>query len=84
HLHFVCPDKESECPDGTTCCQLPDSSWACCPLAKVMHTSNHRLHTNAKHFTPRNILHVPSVSSTKHEAVCGKKKHPLLDSGHQC
>ncbi|XP_029383919.1 multiple epidermal growth factor-like domains protein 6 isoform X5 [Echeneis naucrates] len=32
----VCPDKESECPDGTTCCQLPDSSWACCPLAKAV------------------------------------------------
>lgn len=32
----VCPDKESECPDDTTCCQLPDGSWACCPLAKAV------------------------------------------------
>ncbi|TNN68975.1 Granulin [Liparis tanakae] len=26
----VCPDRESECPDGTTCCQLADGSWGCC------------------------------------------------------
>ncbi|XP_029977512.1 granulin b isoform X2 [Sphaeramia orbicularis] len=32
----ICPDKESECPDDTTCCQLPDSSWGCCPLAKAV------------------------------------------------
>ncbi|XP_060776980.1 granulin b isoform X2 [Neoarius graeffei] len=28
----VCPDQESECPDGTTCCQMPDGSWGCCPM----------------------------------------------------
>ncbi|XP_031700113.1 granulin b isoform X1 [Anarrhichthys ocellatus] len=32
----ICPDQESECPDGTTCCQLLDSSWGCCPLAKAV------------------------------------------------
>ncbi|XP_071317810.1 granulin b isoform X2 [Trachinotus anak] len=32
----ICPDQESECPDDTTCCQLPDSSWGCCPLAKAV------------------------------------------------
>lgn len=32
----VCPDQVSECPDDTTCCQLPDSSWGCCPLAKAV------------------------------------------------
>ncbi|XP_068610498.1 LOW QUALITY PROTEIN: granulin b [Brachionichthys hirsutus] len=30
----LCPDQESECPDETTCCQLPDGSWGCCPLPK--------------------------------------------------
>ncbi|KAM4715204.1 progranulin-like, partial [Anableps anableps] len=32
----MCPDHESQCPDDTTCCQLYDSSWACCPLPKAV------------------------------------------------
>ncbi|XP_041758951.1 granulin b isoform X2 [Coregonus clupeaformis] len=32
----ICPDGESECPDDTTCCQLPEGSWGCCPLAKAV------------------------------------------------
>uniref|UniRef100_A0A8C7ZWR7 Granulin b n=1 Tax=Oryzias sinensis TaxID=183150 RepID=A0A8C7ZWR7_9TELE len=32
----ICPDQESECPDETTCCQLPDGSWGCCPFPKAV------------------------------------------------
>ncbi|XP_008435425.1 granulin b [Poecilia reticulata] len=32
----MCPDHESECPDDTTCCQLYDSSWGCCPLPEAV------------------------------------------------
>ncbi|XP_017320488.1 granulin b isoform X1 [Ictalurus punctatus] len=32
----VCPDQESECPDGTTCCQLPDGTWGCCPMPNAV------------------------------------------------
>ncbi|RXM99603.1 Granulin [Acipenser ruthenus] len=32
----ICPDKESECPDETTCCELPDGSWGCCPMVKAV------------------------------------------------
>ncbi|XP_037133247.1 granulin b isoform X1 [Syngnathus acus] len=32
----LCPDGQSECPDATTCCQLLDGSWGCCPLAKAV------------------------------------------------
>ncbi|XP_054622865.1 granulin b [Dunckerocampus dactyliophorus] len=32
----MCPDQQSECPDTTTCCQLPDGAWGCCPLAKAV------------------------------------------------
>ncbi|KAI1896514.1 hypothetical protein AGOR_G00095560 [Albula goreensis] len=32
----ICPDKASECPDETTCCQLLDGSWGCCPMAKAV------------------------------------------------
>lgn len=57
----ICPDQESECPDATTCCQLPDSSWGCCPLAKVSHTPLSHLKSLAQHkprfFTPRKVLH---------------------------
>lgn len=33
---IICPDQESECPDDTTCCQLRDYSWGCCPLKKAV------------------------------------------------
>uniref|UniRef100_A0A3Q2ZK57 Granulin b n=1 Tax=Hippocampus comes TaxID=109280 RepID=A0A3Q2ZK57_HIPCM len=35
-LAVLCPDQHSECPGATTCCQLPDGSWGCCPLAKAV------------------------------------------------
>ncbi|XP_027011582.2 granulin b isoform X2 [Tachysurus fulvidraco] len=32
----VCPDQESECPDDTTCCQMPDGVWGCCPMPNAV------------------------------------------------
>ncbi|XP_034414313.1 granulin b isoform X10 [Cyclopterus lumpus] len=32
----VCPDRESECPDDTTCCQMADGSWGCCLFTKAV------------------------------------------------
>ncbi|XP_078079942.1 granulin b isoform X2 [Mustelus asterias] len=32
----ICPDEASECPDGSTCCLLPDQRWGCCPLQKAV------------------------------------------------
>ncbi|KAA0704514.1 Granulins Proepithelin [Triplophysa tibetana] len=32
----VCPDQESECPDETTCCQMPDGNWGCCPMKNAV------------------------------------------------
>ncbi|XP_036801770.1 progranulin [Oncorhynchus mykiss] len=32
----ICPDGEAECPDDTTCCELPGGTWGCCPLAKAV------------------------------------------------
>ena len=31
----ICPDKESECPDGNTCC-LRAGKYGCCPLVNAM------------------------------------------------
>uniref|UniRef100_A0A3Q3VYW6 Granulins domain-containing protein n=1 Tax=Mola mola TaxID=94237 RepID=A0A3Q3VYW6_MOLML len=33
---IICSDQRSECPDETTCCELLDGSWGCCPLAKAV------------------------------------------------
>lgn len=32
----LCPDGESECPDDTTCCQMPDGGWGCCPMKNAV------------------------------------------------
>ncbi|XP_067412373.1 progranulin [Emydura macquarii macquarii] len=40
---IICPDQKSACPDGTTCCQLPNSQYGCCPLQNAVCCSD-RLH----------------------------------------
>uniref|UniRef100_A0A667ZDJ0 Granulins domain-containing protein n=1 Tax=Myripristis murdjan TaxID=586833 RepID=A0A667ZDJ0_9TELE len=44
----MCDDGESECPEGTTCCETPDGSWGCCPMPKAVCCSdgNHCCPTN--------------------------------------
>ena len=32
---IMCPDKTSVCADGTTCCELNDGSYGCCPYANA-------------------------------------------------
>ncbi|XP_047465155.1 granulin b [Mugil cephalus] len=61
----ICPDQESECPDGTTCCQLPNHSWGCCPLAKAVCCDDKR------HCCPE---------GTQCDLVHSKCVSPLLDS----
>jgi hypothetical protein len=31
----VCPDGQSECKAGQTCCKLASGNYGCCPLPKV-------------------------------------------------
>ncbi|XP_072926768.1 granulin b isoform X2 [Hemitrygon akajei] len=33
---IICPDGESECPYGSTCCLLANEQWGCCPLEKAV------------------------------------------------
>jgi len=28
----VCPERTLSCPDGNTCCLMPNHQWVCCPL----------------------------------------------------
>jgi hypothetical protein len=37
----VCPDKKSQCPTGSTCCQLESGDWGCCPLPKAVCCEDH-------------------------------------------
>ncbi|XP_077020277.1 progranulin [Tamandua tetradactyla] len=32
----MCPDEQSQCPDGSTCCQLPDKKYGCCPIPNAV------------------------------------------------
>ena len=34
--NVICPDGQSECPDGSTCCKLSSGQWGCCPLPKAV------------------------------------------------
>ena len=31
-----CPDGQSECPSGNTCCKLSSGEYGCCPLPKAV------------------------------------------------
>ena len=34
--NVVCPDGQSQCPDGNTCCKLTTGQWGCCPLPNAV------------------------------------------------
>ncbi|XP_067650535.1 zonadhesin-like isoform X1 [Haliotis asinina] len=37
----VCPGGETECPSGSTCCQLASGDWGCCPIPQAVCCSDH-------------------------------------------
>jgi len=37
----VCPDQESTCPDGTTCCVLASGKYGCCPMPNAVCCQDH-------------------------------------------
>ena len=34
--NVICPDGQSECPSGSTCCELASAQYGCCPLPKAV------------------------------------------------
>ncbi|XP_043911182.1 progranulin isoform X2 [Protopterus annectens] len=52
----MCPDEKSECPDFSTCCELPDGSWGCCPYSQAVccedkeHCCPERTRCDLKHY----------------------------------
>ncbi len=39
--NVVCPDNLSECPEETTCCQMDDGSYGCCPIPNAVCCDDH-------------------------------------------
>uniref|UniRef100_A0A4Q8K3E5 U94-Liphistoxin-Lth1a_1 n=1 Tax=Liphistius thaleban TaxID=1905330 RepID=A0A4Q8K3E5_9ARAC len=37
----VCPGGQSQCPDGSTCCELQSGAWGCCPLPNAVCCKDH-------------------------------------------
>ncbi|XP_069337618.1 progranulin isoform X1 [Eulemur rufifrons] len=37
----LCPDGRSQCPDGSTCCELPSGKYGCCPMPNAICCSDH-------------------------------------------
>jgi len=37
----ICPDQESYCPDGSTCCALPSGGYGCCPMPRAVCCRDH-------------------------------------------
>ncbi|XP_031660746.1 progranulin isoform X1 [Oncorhynchus kisutch] len=71
----ICPDGESECPDDTTCCQLPEGSWGCCPLAKAVCCED-KMHC-CPEGTKCDLAHSKCVSPTL-ETFAMREKGPAM------
>jgi hypothetical protein len=37
----TCPDHRSQCPSGTTCCAVDDSTFGCCPIPSAVCCNDH-------------------------------------------
>ncbi|XP_007953424.1 progranulin [Orycteropus afer afer] len=37
----MCPDARSQCPDGSTCCELPSGKYGCCPMPNAICCADH-------------------------------------------
>lgn len=55
--NVICPDSSFQCPNGYTCCQLPDGDWGCCPFVKATCCEDHL------HCCPEN-MHCDNTSTS--------------------
>ncbi|XP_020653649.3 progranulin isoform X1 [Pogona vitticeps] len=65
-----CPDHESECPNDSTCCMMPDGTWGCCPMPEAFCCSD-KIHC-CPHDTTCDLEH-ERCSSASGEQPLGKK-----------
>jgi len=91
-LHTVqCPDEKSYCPDDTTCCELKEGGYGCCPFgsatccADKVHCCSHDYSCDKS--GSRCIRHVESSLSVNNRtldmviAAMKKFKLPLMKKG---
>ncbi|KAG7492363.1 hypothetical protein MATL_G00013380 [Megalops atlanticus] len=76
-----CPDKQSKCPDETTCCQLNNGSYGCCPMPRAVCCEDH-LHC-CPEGTKCDLVHSTCVTATGNTSWVTKLpgvSTPQLDS----
>uniref|UniRef100_A0A8C1VA43 Granulin b n=1 Tax=Cyprinus carpio TaxID=7962 RepID=A0A8C1VA43_CYPCA len=84
----ICPDQESEGPDDTTCCQMPDGSWGCCPMKDAVccedkqHCCPQGTKCDLEHSRCVSATYGPSPLWRKFAARRRKAVAPPKDSGH--
>nr|XP_060637191.1 progranulin isoform X2 [Anolis sagrei ordinatus] len=74
-----CPDHESECPNESTCCLMPDGSWGCCPMPEASCCSD-KIHC-CPHGTTCDLAHARCFSTTQEQPLLKKfpaKKRALV------
>ena len=64
----LCPDRESYCPTGYTCCLLSSGMYGCCPYTKAVCCSDH------VHCCPHG-----TICDTNHTACISDSTMPFLD-----
>ena len=74
--NVVCPDGQSECPDGNTCCKLSSGEYGCCPLPQAVCCSDHL------HCCPNGYKCDTSAGTCikQNEIMSWVSKHPSISS----
>ncbi|XP_069490386.1 progranulin isoform X2 [Ambystoma mexicanum] len=67
---IVCPDGESECPNESTCCEMQDHSWGCCPMPKAI-CCDDKVHC-CPHSTSCDVAHGKCTSAEGEEPMWTK------------
>merc|ERR1719206_601253 len=70
----ICPDQESYCPDGSTCCMLPGGGYGCCPMPRAVCCSDH-LHC-CPHDSTCDLEHSTCRRREQNDLVEMKQKTP--------
>uniref|UniRef100_A0A8C8SRV6 Granulin precursor n=1 Tax=Pelusios castaneus TaxID=367368 RepID=A0A8C8SRV6_9SAUR len=75
-----CPDGESECPNDSTCCMMPDGSWGCCPMPQASCCAD-KIHC-CPHATTCDLAHARCLSPAGEQPmgrkVPAQKRAPWL------
>uniref|UniRef100_A0A1I8HNN8 Granulin n=1 Tax=Macrostomum lignano TaxID=282301 RepID=A0A1I8HNN8_9PLAT len=88
----VCPDGQSQCPDGSTCCKLQSGQYGCCPLEKAtccrdgVHCcpNGYKCDVSAGTCSKGGIVHALTKTKTKTDAVVCPDGQSQCPDGSTC